>query len=341
MAVNVGIIGCGLIAEFHVEAVKTTDATIAAVSDLDEERGGKMAAETGAAYVRDYHQLLADSEVPVVTIATPNHTHYRIACDALEAGKDILCEKPMTTLPEDAADLVEKVRQRPDQIFQVGYMKRYNNGFRLVKDLLPRVGHVFSAHIRVMATVKGVTSDHWYQQSDKSGGGILVHSGSHLLDVTRMLFGDPVKVDSRVRYASTVEGFDLVSLTLMDMEGGLSIYFSTLAVPIGKIGHTQQGWEETIEIIGSKGRIFLSSPNWEGTMPCIVNVQLDEENQVRTIYPDPVSQWETEIVAFLDSVETRVQRHPDVMDGYKVDEIIGHIYESGRRRAPVAIEWRC
>ena len=76
-------------------------------------------------------------------------------------------------------------------------------------------------------------------------------------------------------------------------------------------------------------------------MPCVVKLQLDEENQVRTIYPDPVSQWQTEMKAFLDSVETRVQRHADVMDGYKVDEIIGHIYESGRRRAPVAIEWRC
>lgn len=300
-----------------------------------------MAAETGAAYIRDYHQLLADSEVPVVIIATPNHTHYRIAVDALEAGKDILCEKPMTTRSEDAADLVAKVREHPEQIFQVGYMKRYNNGFRMVKDLLPQIGDVFSAHIRVMATVRDVTADHWYQQSDKSGGGILVHSGSHLLDVTRMLFGDPVMVDSRVRYAPTVEGFDVATLTLMDMESGLTIYFSALAVPIGKIGHTQQGWEETIEIIGSKGRIFLSSPNWEGTMPCILELQLDEENQVRTIYPDPLSQWETEIKAFLDGVETRVQRHPDVMDGYKVDEIIGHIRESGRRRAPVAIEWRC
>jgi len=340
MAVNVGIIGCGLIAEFHVGALRKTNATIAAVSDLDEERGRKMAAETEAAYIRDYHQLLADPEVPAVIIATPNHTHYRIAVDALEAGKDILCEKPMTTRPKDAADLVTRVWERPEQIFQVGYMKRYNNGFRLVKDLLPQIGDVLSAHIRVMATVKDVTGNYWHQQPDKSGGGILVHSGSHLLDITRMLFGDPVQVDSRVRYAAAAEGFDLVTLTLMDMGNDLSIYFSTLAVPIAKIGHTQQGWEETIEIIGTQGRIFLSSPNWYGTLPCVVKLQLDEEDQVRTIYPDLVSQWEMEMKAFLESVETRVQKHPDVVDGYKVDEIMGHIYESGRRRTPVAIEWR-
>jgi predicted dehydrogenase len=112
-------------------------------------------------------------------------------------------------------------------------------------------------------------------------------------------------------------------------------------VPIAKLGHTQQGWEETIEVIGTRGRIHLSSPNWQGTMPCVVALQLDEENQVRTIYPDPTSQWETQAQAFLESVQTRCQGHADVVDGYKVDEILSCIYESGRRRAPVDVRWRC
>jgi predicted dehydrogenase len=236
---------------------------------------------------------------------------------------------------------VAAARQRPQQIFQVGYMKRYNAGFRLVKELLPRLGEIASAHIRVLVSTGSRRGESWYQQPAQSGGGLLTHSGSHLLDVTRMLFCDPVRVDSRVRYAPEIEGLDWLSLTLMDMADGLSIYFSTIGVPIAKVGHTQQGWEETIEIIGTKGRIQLSSPNWQGTLPCVVTLQLAGESQVRTIFPDPVSQWETQMRAFLESVQTRRQIHPDVVDGYKVDEIIGCIYESGRQRAPVDIQWRC
>ena len=341
MTVTIGIVGSGQIARFHAEAIAKTDARLVAIADVSEAAGREFAAKTGAEFVGDYRRLLDDPRVQAVFVATPNHAHYQIALDALDAGKDVFCEKPMTTRPEHSADLVAKARQRPHQIFQVGYMKRYNAGFRLVKELLPQIGDVASAHIRVMVSVRNRTGDSWYQQPEKSGGGILTHSGSHLLDVTRMLFGDPARVDSRVRYVPEIEGLDWLSLTLMDMADGLSVYFSTLGVPIAKLGHTQQGWEETIEVIGTRGRIHLSSPNWQGTLPPIVTLQLDEESQVRTIFPDPVSQWETQMRAFLESVQTRRQGHPDVVDGYKVDEILGCIYESGKQQAPVAIRWRC
>ena len=341
MSTTIGIVGSGQIARFHVDAFAKTDARIVAIADVNEASGKELAARTGAEFVGDYRRLLDDGDVQVVLVATPNATHYQIAVDALEAGKDVFCEKPMTTSPEHSAHLVALARQRPHQLFQVGYMKRYNAGFRLVKECLQQIGDVVSVHVRVMVNFRNFTGESWYQQPATSGGGILTHSGSHLLDVTRFLFGDPVRVDSRVRYVPTIEGLDSTSLTLMDMADDLTIYFSTVGVAIAKLGHTQQGWEETIEVIGSKGRIRLSSPNWQGTMPCIVTLQLDEENQVRTIYPDPTSQWETQARAFLESVQTRRQGRADVVDGYKVDEILSCIYLSGGRLAPVDVRWRC
>jgi len=341
MTVKIGIIGSGQIAGFHVEALRKTDAAIVAIADVNEEMGRALAARTNARYIGDYHKLLDDPAVDVVFIATPNSTHYQLACDALDAGKDVFCEKPMTTRPERSAELVAKVQAHPRQIFHVGYMKRYNQGFRLVQELLPEIGDLVSAHVRVMVNYRNFTGESWYQQPSASGGGVLEHSGSHLLDVSRVLFGDPLQVDSRVRYVPGMEGLDMLSMTLMDMANGLTMYFSTVGVPIARLGHTQQGWEETVEVIGMRGRVLLSSPNWQGSLPCVVKLQLDEDNQVRTIYPDPVSQWETQMRAFLENVALRRQGHADVLDGYKVDEIIASIYESGRRRAPVTIEWKC
>lgn len=340
MSVPIGIIGAGLIAGFHVQALRALDATIAVIADPDEALGSTLATQAGASYVRDYHDLLNDPAVPAVIIATPNHTHYQIAVDALDAGKHVFCEKPMTINPQDSADLVARARRRPDQLFQVGYMKRFNPAFQLLKESLPQLGEILNAHIRVLTYLRAPTASSWHGQPAQVGGGVLSHSGSHLLDVTRMLFGDPVRVDSRVQDAPGRAGFDRLSLTLMDMENGPAIYFSTIGVGISKIGHSQEGWEETVEIIGTDGRIALSSPNWQGTMPCVVTLQLDAENQQRTIYFDGPSQWERQMRVFLERLATNTPGRPDVVDGYKVDELIATINASGCERAPRAVEWR-
>lgn len=339
---GIGLVGTGIIAQFHLEAMRQVDANLVAIADLDEVAGMAMASRTGAEFVGNYEQLLDDPRVQAILIATPNHTHHAIASAALAAGKDVFCEKPMTTSPEDSADLVRQVRDRPDQVFEVGYMKRYNNAFRLVHDLLPSLGEIASVHVRVLVESRPGGEERWHRQPAKAGGGILAHSGSHLLDVTRWLFGDPVRVDSRVRYVPERPGADWTTMTLMDMENEAAIYFSTIAVPIARLGHTQQGWEETVEVIGTRGRLALSSPNWQGTMPPVVTLQLDEEEgQIRTIFPDPVSQWATQISAFIERLQTREPGYPGVEDGYRVDEIIAAIYESGQRRAPVELRWRC
>jgi len=340
MAGGIGLIGTGLIARFHAAGLAAAGERIVAVADVDEGAGRRFAAEIGSEYAGEYRRLLDDRRVGAVIVATPNHTHHRLAVDALAAGKDVLCEKPMTTTPEDSADLVAKARARPGQLFQVGYMKRCNAGFRLLRDLLPELGELVSAHVRVIAESRPGGGEQWYRQPERSGGGVLTHSGSHLLDVTRWLFGEPVRVDARVQERPGAAGLDWATTGLLDMENGATVYFSTLAVPISRLGHTQQGWEETIEVIGTRGRAHLSSPNWQGTLPCVVTLQLDEERQVRTIYPEPTSQWETQARLFLERRETRQPGAPDAVDGYKVDELIGCVRESGRRRAPVEVRWR-
>ena len=97
-------------------------------------------AESGQPTHKSTTAVLGDPDVQAIVIATPNDTHYELAKAAIEAGKDVFCEKPMTTSPQESAELVQAMRQRPQQIFQVGYMKRYNPGFRLVKEMLPKLG---------------------------------------------------------------------------------------------------------------------------------------------------------------------------------------------------------
>ena len=94
---NVGIIGTGTLAGFHMDAYRNNpNVNIVAVCDFNVERAKKRAAEYGAQEVyRDYRQMLSSSLIDAVSVITWNSTHADITMDALNAGKHVLCEKPL------------------------------------------------------------------------------------------------------------------------------------------------------------------------------------------------------------------------------------------------------
>lgn len=341
MPVRLGIIGAGQIARLHVDAIAANGAVLAAVADPDETRGASLAQRAGAAYLADAQDLLRDPDIQAVIIATPNGSHYGLACAALDAGKDILCEKPMTTSADDSARLVRAVRAREDVVFQVGYMKRFNPGFQLLRECLPEIGEPLTAEVRVLAERRPASTTSWYRQPRQSGGGILVHSGSHLIDVVRFVLGEPARVDARVRFAPDVPDLDQSTQALIDLESGLTVQFAAISTPTPGLGHTGEGWEETVEVIGSGGRVRLSSPNWQATAPCAVTLQRHDDQETRTRFPAEENPWHAEMRAFLQAVETRIPPTPDVMDGYRVDATLAAIYASARQRSPVDVQLAC
>ena len=335
--IAVGIVGAGQIARFHVEAIASAGGRVAMITDTHEATGRHLARQAGAEFVTDVETLLTNPDISAVIVATPNAAHFSVAMAALEAGKDVLCEKPMTTREADSRRLATEAANRPRQIFQVGYMKRFSPGFLLLRDLLPRIGEIVCADVRVMASRQPTATDSWYRQPNQSGGGILTHSGSHLIDVIRFLLGEPVRVDARVHEAADVPGLDLATQALIDMANGTSIQFSAISAPAALLGHSGEGWEEIVDVIGTHGRVRLSSPNWQGTAPCLVTLQLIGERETRTFRPEPGSQWTAELRAFLDAVATRRPASPGATDGYRVDAVLAALYESGRRQEPVDV----
>lgn len=337
MPVHLGIIGAGQIARFHAEAIVAAGACLAAVADLSDASGRALADRYRAALHADPHELIADRRVQAVIIATPNATHCELALAALEANKHVFCEKPLTTSADDSLRLVHAVRERPGAVFQVGYMKRRNPGFRLLKETLPRIGEPLSAEFRVLAERVPSPAESWYRQPAKSGGGILTHSGSHLIDVIRFLLGEPARVAARIRYDPNVPGLDLATQALLDLESGLTVQFAAISTPTPGLGHTGEGWEETIEVIGDRGRVRLSSPNWQATAPCLLTLERSGEREARTLFPERGNPWEAQMRAFCTAVATRQEPSPNVIDGYRVDRTLAAIYASDRQRTPMDI----
>jgi len=111
---RIGVIGCGGMATEHMKSlVKMREADnieIAAVCDVFDKRAEAAAQLTGGRPIKDYRRLLDEKDIDYVLIATPEHWHYRMALDAVEAGKHIYCEKPMTQTCEQSKRLVARVK---------------------------------------------------------------------------------------------------------------------------------------------------------------------------------------------------------------------------------------
>ena len=126
--VNIGIIGCGGIAngKHMPNLAKLGNVDMVAFCDLIEERATKAASQYGVAdadVFTDYHDLIALEDVDVVHVLTPNACHAPIASAALEAGKHVMCEKPMATTGEAARAMCAAARKANRQL-SVGYQSR-------------------------------------------------------------------------------------------------------------------------------------------------------------------------------------------------------------------------
>ena len=132
--IKVGVIGVGYLGKFHAEKYAASlKAQLVAVADIDAARAKEIGASVGAEAVADYHALLG--RVQCVSIAVPTRYHYQVARDFIEAGVDVLVEKPLTVDIAEARQLVEAAsKQRV--ILQVGHLERFNPAIRRLEGIV-------------------------------------------------------------------------------------------------------------------------------------------------------------------------------------------------------------
>jgi predicted dehydrogenase len=132
--IKVGVIGVGYLGKFHAEKYAASPkAQLVAVADIDAAQAKEIGAKVGADWVADYRALLG--RVQCVSIAVPTKYHYQVARDFIEAGVDVLVEKPLTADIAEARELVERAtKQRV--ILQVGHLERFNPAIRRLEGVV-------------------------------------------------------------------------------------------------------------------------------------------------------------------------------------------------------------
>ena len=193
--IRLGVIGCGGIANSkHMPAEKRNPASeMVAFCDIVEERALKARDDFGSPDSKvctDYRELLSDKSIDAVLVLTPNNEHCRITVDALNAGKHVLCEKPMAMNYEEAKKMLA-ARDKSGKVLTIGYQNRFRTDALYLKKLADEgmFGDIYYAEALAIRR-RAVPTWGVFTDKEKQGGGPLIDIGTHALDLTLFMMNN-------------------------------------------------------------------------------------------------------------------------------------------------------
>lgn len=193
--VKIGIIGCGGIANGkHMPSLKLIDnVEMVAFCDLIPERAKKAKKDYGtpdAKVFKDFHRLLNLEEIEVVHVLTPNAAHSKIAVAALQAGKHVMCEKPMAHTAADARAMVKAAKESGKKL-TIGYQSRSNPVYQYAHNLVKSgaLGDIYYVKAPAIRR-RGVPTWGVFLDKEKQGGGPMIDIGTHSIDAALYVIGN-------------------------------------------------------------------------------------------------------------------------------------------------------
>lgn len=312
--IRVGMIGTGGISHWHAKQLGELDEVeVVAIADPVKKNRefviDKYKFDTAVQY-EDYNDML-DSEKPeAVVICTPHTLHFQHVTDALNHGCHVLVEKPMACSPEQAEQMIETA-EKNNKVLQVSYQRHFEPPFLYIKRAIEdgTIGKLTSVTASLYQEWKQLSAGLWRQDPKLSGGGMLMDSGSHIIDVLLWTTGlTPLEVDAKIQHhGAPVEIDSFTSIRFSnDVVAGLNI-----------VGHAPC-WHETYVFCGENGGIFYDNGN-------ISLRRLGEE----PVYPELPEQTTNQDKSFIDAI---LGRHEVKVPGDFAREVVKlteMIYRSG------------
>jgi UDP-N-acetylglucosamine 3-dehydrogenase len=257
---RVGLIGCGNIgAGGHLPAyAHSPEAELVAVCDAVEELVHAAAERSGATAYTDYRRLLERKDINMVDICLPTYLHAQVAVAAAEAGKHVLCEKPMAHTLEAAEAMIEAAEKAGVKLM-IGQVRRFDHRYVSIKEQIDvgKVGRPVFIR-RAERQFLPFPPDAW-QWDPKRGGGVILDIGVHATDLFRWYFGQEAievyAVARLVREAAREAGsYDHAMITYAFDGGGVGFAEASWAYP-HNFGGTLYAH---LDIVGTEGKIEYS-----------------------------------------------------------------------------------
>ncbi|SHN31884.1 Predicted dehydrogenase [Cyclobacterium lianum] len=259
--INVAVVGTGFIGPAHIEALRRSpNIEVAALCEVNEELAKAKAAQLGITKAMLFEDMLKDDSIKAVHICTPNFLHYAQSKAVLEAGKHVICEKPLATKIEEAEELV-KLAKKSGLVNAVHFNLRYYPMVRQMKTMREsgELGDIYSIMGSYLQDWLFLQTDYnWRLEPDKSGDSrAIADIGSHLLDLTEYVTG--LKITEVMADFSTVHKTRLKPLKAIETYSGKMLQESDYEeVPINTEDHA------TVMLRfdnGHKGSVTVSQVN--------------------------------------------------------------------------------
>jgi len=333
---GVGIIGAGGIARTHAQAYSTIPSTaLIAVADIVDEKARDLAQKFGVkAWYADYKEMLRQRGLQIVSICTPPWLHKQMVLEAIEAGKHVVCEKPMALSLKEADEMVEAAK-RAGLKLAVDFQNRYLPQHQKAKELLDGglIGRLFQVRCRVGYPILDALPPtapmrEWLFNPEKSGGGVLMDIGSHWIDLTRWFVGSNAKTVSALvgTFSEDIRSVEDNAMILCEFENGVQGLID--------VSWTQRGGFWFVELYGLDGTMVCNGPQ-----PIMMYTEKGSVPPwVRKAWVSPRLEPAEEphkwlIREFVEAVKNGKESPVSGEDGRRAQEIITAAYESYKNKS--------
>ncbi|MDA7882523.1 Gfo/Idh/MocA family oxidoreductase [Akkermansiaceae bacterium] len=258
-----GIIGAGMIGHFHAKAITAmTGGTLHSVFDLRQEAAEKLAGEYGGKAYSDMAEFLADDELEIVTVGTPSGAHLEPSLAALNAGKHVICEKPLEITLERIDQLTAAAEANGKTIAAV-LNRRFHPGMDAFKKASDegRFGVLTnaSAYVKWYRDQAYYDSAGWRGTWALDGGGALMNQSIHTVDSLLYLAGPVKSVQANTACLAheRIEVEDIV-VAIVEFESGARGVIECSTCTWSKDGHPAR-----VQLSGTEGSVFLADEAFE------------------------------------------------------------------------------
>lgn len=341
MSLKVGIIGNGGISNAHMEGYLALGDRVEVVAccDINYERSKKFAEKYGIKKCYpDCESMLADNQLDMVSVCTWNNAHAECTIAALNAGCNVLCEKPMAMNTEQALAM-KAAAEKNGKLLMVGFVRRHGSDAATALDFIDKgyLGDIYYAkasYLRRCGFPGG-----WFGDKSLSGGGPLIDLGVHVIDLTRYIMGKPKPVTvfgatfDKIGARDHIKASDWRSETEVDKPVFTVEDLATCMIRFdnGALLHVEASFNlnlkkntGNIELYGDKAGLSLAP--FELYTECndrIADIVVQGENDFNF-----GRDFKREIKNFADAVEGKAECIATADDGVELMRILDAVYES-------------
>ncbi|MGI5894821.1 MAG: Gfo/Idh/MocA family protein [Candidatus Merdivicinus sp.] len=341
--IGYAVVGLG-VGKAHVDAAANSKhGKLVAVCDLIPEKLQAMAEKyPGVLTYESFDEMLKNPDIEIVSIALPSAMHAEFAVRAMEAGKNVLVEKPVDITPE-AAQKIEDARIRTGKKAAVVHQNRNNVCMKPMKDAIDsgRIGKLIMGTFEVKwyRTQEYYDNGGWRGTWEMDGGGSLMNQAVHTVDLMQWLMGDVESVTSVMGICNhKIETEDMTTSIIRFKNGAVATFVSTTCA--------YPGICTTLKVYGANGSMEANDGNL--TLWKFMDAKENEEAEMLEKYNrnnGAVANDPTIVLGHASIVENMIDavyydRDPQILpsEGIKAVKIINAIYESARTGKTVTID---